>query len=85
MLRYTHWQQCVALWLRSSVRQNVGLQNQMSEVQILSGSPSIWGIGIIGNTVALQASVSGSIPLSSTKVSISIRKVRSYNGIRADC
>ena len=26
-------------WLRSSVRQNVGLQNQMSEVQILSGSP----------------------------------------------
>ena len=48
-------------------------------------SPGIRGIGIIGNTVALQASVSGSIPLSSTKVSISILKVRSYNGIRADC
>ena len=48
-------------------------------------SPSIWGIGIIGNTVALQVTVSGSIPLSSTKVSISISKVRSYNGIRADC
>ena len=28
-------------WLRSSVRQNVGLQNQMSEVQILSGSPKL--------------------------------------------
>ena len=25
-----------------------------------------WGIGIIGNTVALQVTVSGSIPLSST-------------------
>ena len=34
-------------------------------------SPSIRGIGIIGNTVALQASVSGSIPLSSTTVGIS--------------
>ena len=30
-------------WLRSSVRQNVGLQNQMSEVQILSGSPKNLG------------------------------------------
>ena len=30
---------CKRKWLRSSVRQNVGLQNQMSEVQILSGSP----------------------------------------------
>ena len=27
------------LWLRSSVRQNVGLQNQMSVVQIHPGSP----------------------------------------------
>ena len=27
-------------WLGSSVWQNVGLQNQMSEVQILPGSPS---------------------------------------------
>jgi hypothetical protein len=54
-------------WLRSSVRQNVGLQNQMSEVQILSGSPKIWAVGIVGNTVALQASVPGSNPGRSTK------------------
>ena len=56
------------LRLRSSVRQNVGLQNQMSEVQILSGSPCIWAVGIVGNTVALQASVPGSNPGRSTKL-----------------
>ena len=44
-----------ALWLRSSVRQNVGLQNQMSEVQILSGSPGIWGCSSVGRAFALQA------------------------------
>ena len=41
-------------WLRSSVRQNVGLQNQMSEVQILSGSPSIWGCSSVGRAFGLQ-------------------------------
>ena len=41
-------------------------------------SPSIRGIGIIGNTVALQASVSGSIPLSSTTVVISKRMENTF-------
>jgi hypothetical protein len=54
-------------WLRSSVRQNVGLQNQMSVVRIHPGSPKIWAVGIVGNTVALQASVPGSNPGRSTK------------------
>ena len=37
---------------------------------IPSPPAKFWGIGIIGNTVALQVTVSGSIPLSSTKFRI---------------
>ena len=47
--------------------------------------PCIWGIGIIGNTVALQVTVSGSIPLSSTIVGISIRKERGPDGKATHC
>ena len=45
----------------------VGLRSQILRVRVSPGAPYIkWGIGIVGNTVALQASVSGSTPLSST-------------------
>ena len=53
-------------WLRSSVRQNVGLQNQMSEVQILSGSPCIGGVAQLGERLLCKQDVAGSIPVTST-------------------
>ena len=61
----THIRKSV-LWLRSSVRQNVGLQNQMSEVQILSGSPYIGGVAQLGERLVCNQNVAGSIPVTST-------------------
>ena len=57
---------CRRKWLRSSVRQNVGLQNQMSEVQILSGSPKFGGVAQLGERLVCNQNVAGSIPVTST-------------------